>query len=1043
MTPELWQRLKPLYNNAIELQEPRRAQFIAEACGTDAELREALESLLGAADRSTEPGQCFLNIKDVLRPADKSFFDNEIILGRFQIIRHLGTGGMGEVYEAKDLELGRIALKTIRLQIASSPRAFERFRQEVVLARKVSGPEVCRIHELFLLPATTSRPATAFLTMEYLAGIPLSEKLLKDGTLPLKETLRIALDICEGLQLIHQQGIVHRDLKPSNIMLCERNGLSHAVLMDFGLALAAPLDCSDPKDETSSALSARTITGSVAGTPAYMAPEQFEGKPLTPATDIFALGVVLYQLFTCRHPYPVNTPAGVAMRRLKRPWLPSTIRSELPRHWDRVIERCLEDEPSERFQTAEQVAKALKASPYSLENLRKDRPWVLRVAGALALAVIGWGLLHWWQSRQYYHPAAEELHWYEAGVASLREGSYLKATKELERAAQKNNRFAMAHARLAEAWSDLDLDGTAQREMLIATAQERHLQPLDRMYLDAIRATLTHDYDGAVVLYRRILDRLPDSERAAGHVDLGMAYERAGDPKLALQNYEEGSRLDKDNAAAYLHAAVLESRSNDFPQADQAFSHAESIMTAEMDQEGLANLDYERGYAANVSGHLDQAEQFQQRSLKEAEVIPNTQLEIRALIQLSSVAARQNPEKAVEFAQQAIHLARDNQLDFWTSMGESRLAAARIMQGSEHDQQAEEAAQEALRIATLSQHPRAEALANVMLASVFDQENRTDDVIAPAQAALAYYKQNSYFEPAARASLLLVRAELKLGDYSRATLAANNLLTLARQSGIRNLEVQAEETVGDSSREMEHYPDALVRYQRAWALDDLAEDKAYQALNCADVLWRLGRYKEANIMLAEAKQTLPDRDRYLSVQIASLLSQQKYQQAAELTENAIAHGSKPSASMLQRYETYLALAEAHLGKKGRALSNLYEILRGGEEINDRREEAATQLAEAEVYLFVGNAEEAKRLAGTAAMYYASVGRYDSELRSACLAALASKLEHDEASYKSNSNLAFNTLSSLKSRWDSDTFSHYLSRPDLQMLMRELPLKQAS
>jgi len=520
MTPELWQRLKPLYNSAIEMQEQKRAQFIVEACGTDAELRAALESLLRAADQSTDLGQRFPGIRDVLRPADKTFFDGEIILGRFQVVRHLGTGGMGEVYEAKDLELGRIALKTIRLQIAASPRAFERFRQEVMLARKVSGPQVCRIHELFLIPETTSRPATAFLTMEYLGGISLSDKLLKDGTLPLNETLRIALDICEGLRLIHQQGIVHRDLKPSNIMLCERNGLSHAVLMDFGLALAAALDYSDPQEVTSPAPSSRTMTGSVAGTPAYMAPEQFEGKPLTPATDIYALGIVLYQLLTRRHPYPANTPAGVAMRRLRRPLLPSAIRRELPRHWDRVIERCLEDEPSERFQSAEQVAKALKASPFNFENLRNDRPWVLRLASAPILTAIVWGIFHWWQTRQYYHPNAEEQRWYAAGVTSLREGSYLKATKELEQATQDNSRFVMAHARLAEAWSDLDFDGAAQREMLIATTGERHLPPLDRMYLDAIRATLTHDYSGALLLYRKIFDRLPSSQKAAGYVDL-------------------------------------------------------------------------------------------------------------------------------------------------------------------------------------------------------------------------------------------------------------------------------------------------------------------------------------------------------------------------------------------------------------------------------------------------------------------------------------------------------------------------------------------
>ena len=516
-----------------------------------------------------------------------------------------------------------------------------------------------------------------------------------------------------------------------------------------------------------------------------------------------------------------------------------------------------------------------------------------------------------------------------------------------------------------------------------------------------------------------------------------MAYERDGKPKLALESYENGSRLDKDDVAAYMHTAVLESRSNNFPQADEAFSHVESLLTAEMDQEGLANLNYERGYAANVSGHLDQANQFLQHSLQEAKEIPNVQLEIRALIQLSSVAARQNPDRAVDLAQQAISLAQDNQLDSWTSMGQSRLAAARIMQGSEHFQQAEDAAQKALHIAQQSQHPRAEALADMVLASLRDQQGRADEVIAPTEAALNYYRQNGYFEAAARASLLLMRAELKNGHYPQAALSANSFLTLAMQSGIRNLEVQAEETVGYTSMTMEHYPEALIHYQEALALADSTEDKAYQALNSANVLWQLGRYEEADKMLTQAKQTLPESD-LIDVQITSLLSQMKYRQVLALTEEAIANRSKLPADRLQMYEMYHSLAEAHLGEKSRALSDLNEVLKERVGTNDRQEEADMQLMESEIYLFADNSREAGKLAKTAHIYYASVGSQDSELRSACLAAIAAKLQDDEASYQSNSNLALDTLASLKKSWDSDTFDHYLSRPDLHMLMRDLP-----
>lgn len=120
---------------------------------------------------------------------------------------------MGEVYEAEDLQLGTIAVKTIRHGIASSSDAFERFRQEVQLARRVSGSQVCRIHELYLLPASGKHEATAFLTMEYLDGVTLSSKIRSDGPFPWKDALNIVLEICEGLRIIHEKGIIHRDLR--------------------------------------------------------------------------------------------------------------------------------------------------------------------------------------------------------------------------------------------------------------------------------------------------------------------------------------------------------------------------------------------------------------------------------------------------------------------------------------------------------------------------------------------------------------------------------------------------------------------------------------------------------------------------------------------------------------------------------------------------------------------------------------------------------------------------------------------------------------
>ena len=722
------------------------------------------------------------------------FQPGEVLLGRFRITRLLGKGGMGQVFEAEDLQLGRIALKTIRPDIANSPQAFDRFRREVQLARKVSGPQVCRIHELFVLPASDQTAATAFLTMEYLDGVTLAGRLERSGPLPRSEALGVALGICDALRAIHQHGIVHRDLKSANIMLCKRDGEMAAVVMDFGLAFHELGEEAASEASTATVISAGTAIGAIAGTPAYMAPEQFEGRPVSPATDIYALGVVLYEMLTGRQPYAADTPMGAAIRRARRPERASSVQRKLPRHWDRVIERCLEFEPEKRFASAEQAAKALRAGPLDLQNLAADRPWVLRVAAIVLLALAVWGAFAGWRVSQYYRPGAEAERWYQSGLASLREASYLKATGELEKATAEDSHFVMAHARLAEAWANLDFDGTAKQEMLIASAGENHLRPLDHMYLDAIRATMTRDYKGALSRYEKILDRLPEADKAAGYVDLGMAMEHASDPQRALASYAKASQLDKDNPAPWLRAGMLESRQNKVEEANRDFARAEAIYKAEINTEGEAELDYQRGYLANEREADDEANTWLNQALNAAEKIQSPQLEIRALLQLSSVAYHSgHDEQAIALAQRAIQLARDNQLNSWAAEGFVRLASVDLY----HDySQADEPLQEAFQILKVSPQSRVEAMANLTLASLGNQQHRPQDVLAPAKAALAYYSTNGHFKEAALCSLLIARAQRDLGQRDQAIEAGKDLLDFSKRAGSRELQTKAEELLG-------------------------------------------------------------------------------------------------------------------------------------------------------------------------------------------------------------------------------------------------------
>jgi serine/threonine protein kinase/sugar lactone lactonase YvrE len=380
MTFERWEQLKPLFDEAAEKPEVERALFIQEITRKDHELGDALRLLfntngefVGLNDRPTIDG------RDLFAAHKPAFAAGDLILSRFRIVRLIGSGGMGEVYEATDLELGRVALKTIRPEIAGDPHTFARFRKEVQLARKISGPTVCRIHELYVLPDSSGGLPHAFISMEFLDGVTLADTVRESAPMPWREAKRIGLEICDGLQAIHDAGIIHRDLKGRNIMLASRNGSTRAVVMDFGLAR----EISSPTSETVTEIG--TAHGPV-GTPGYMAPEQFTCDALTPATDIYALGVVLYELVTGKHPFPSSTAIGSAVQRGRRISLPSSIQPELPRNCDEIISKCLEFDPKRRYQSVNHLAAALRSHTVRPRGVVKTSLFALV---ALLLVLLG------------------------------------------------------------------------------------------------------------------------------------------------------------------------------------------------------------------------------------------------------------------------------------------------------------------------------------------------------------------------------------------------------------------------------------------------------------------------------------------------------------------------------------------------------------------------------------------------------------------------------------------------------------------------------
>jgi serine/threonine-protein kinase len=270
---------------------------------------------------------------DTLEPG--GFTPGTILAERYRIIGLLGRGGMGEVYRADDLKLGQpVALKFLPDRLSEDPALLDRFFAEVRLARQVAHPNVCRVYDI------GEADGRHFLSMEYVDGEDLASLLRRIGRLPQDKALQISRQLCAGLAAAHDRGILHRDLKPANVMV---DGRGRARIMDFSLAVA-----SDGSDR------------SFGGTFAYMAPEQFRGEGASVRSDVYALGLVLYELHTGRQAFDADSLVEYGRKHAEdTPTEPSAIVKEMDAAVERVILRCLEKDPAQRPSSVAKVAAAL------------------------------------------------------------------------------------------------------------------------------------------------------------------------------------------------------------------------------------------------------------------------------------------------------------------------------------------------------------------------------------------------------------------------------------------------------------------------------------------------------------------------------------------------------------------------------------------------------------------------------------------------------------------------------------------------------------
>jgi serine/threonine-protein kinase len=994
-------------------------------------------------------------------------------ISQYLILEKLGEGGMGVVYLAEDTVLGRrVAFKSLKNSATPEYNQYKtRFLREARLASTLNHPNIVSVYDY----GETSG-GLPYLVMEYVKGNNLSDVLRQDK-LTVTEGVEIIKQIARALSEAHGHGIVHRDLKPSNIFINERREVK---VLDFGLAKLLDADSYNSKSLSSatSELFTETREGVFMGTPSYSSPEQLLGTSVDRRSDIFSLGAVFYECLSGQPAFAGKNFAEICAQVIKDdPLPPSQVNLTISPEFDEVALKALSKKAENRYQTIQELIRDLETVPvdsptrqFSVKSkevsidpkpepiisfsaipgfLKRNRifaaVFVVLTVAALLFAANG-------TLRKVFslRTVAATPPTFSEGVDALRSGNYYKAKKLLEAAVQQNDQFPLAHARLAEALVELGYEDKATKEILKVTELTptfSNLSETDQLNLQAVAATVSRNYTGAIENYREIVGKIPESDKKFAYFDLGRIFEINDQTDLAIENYAEAIKRDAQFAAAYLRLGMLYGRKQETEKANENFTKAENLYNAQSDYDGVAEVFYQRGYLLNIQDKLSEASEKMKRANELATVTQNSSLQIKSLLHLSSIAYSLGDYSTAKLStDQAIELARFEQLDNLATVGLIDVGNIFFSRGKLDE--AESKFKLALARAQTNEWQRTEARASLSLGSLYLQQTKATEAIKFIEPALEFYQKNNFRKEALQVQILLGYANDQSGNYDAAIKVGSELLRNAKELDDKLLIAYAHEIIGIALIHQEKFSDALGYYDEnlnIYKSLGLEQKSGYNFLNRGQILWQLGRYNESREALeaAAAIATKPESgDKQLLawthlVKAQSDLSEQNYKSSLIESQKAIDLSNALSGEIFVQATFIKGLANSRSGAK--------QI--GKELCREAVEEAAktgmaylllkSKLALVETLLTNGEAQESLNVFPELQKSFVNSSNLPTKWQSFAVAAQASYTLGDKAKANEYVTQANQHLAEIEKAFGAENYQTYLARRDVQVYLNQL------